>query len=579
MRLRGRTHRVALAVSCLGLLVGCSGIPSSSSPEVIRTVPNGAPPPAAQTISPQPSSDPRTIVSDFLRTNLGVDSHHTAARGFLAPDARNRWTDTTVTVVDNYTVKVFDTESRSVTLTANQLGSLDQRGVYTPVLTGDGFSGTPFSVSFGMQRVGGQWRIGQLQNGLLVDSPDFASTYSARPIYFLDQAQKRLVPDLRYSALSDQPLCDWILQQLVNPPRTELQSAVTSNLPAQTAHASVSFRSSLIVVNLPGINQVDGQPRVALAAQLASSFDINFTSSIEITDGSRLITVPDRASPFTAAGFESFASSGTQPEVYYLQNGAVVDGNGVALAGPVGTTNSHLSSVAIASSAAGPNLVAGVAGPPAAERLLLGNTKTGLVPTGLQAAGLSRPAWAPGFDEVWVGLGSGIDSVSAKDSSISAVPTAGRSNSTGKIKAVSFSPDGVRIALVIAPGDGTSQIWVGSVVRSGQLVRVDGLVPVTPIGLVLTDVAWNDDKTLYTIGTDVVRPGTSTIWSVLVDGSSLNIRSAAGLPGVPDAIAAAPNSPTWVSAQSAVWEQAGSTWGPPGTQTATISGTAPTYLQ
>ena len=52
---------------------------------------------------------------------------------------------------------------------------------------------------------------------------------------------------------------------------------------------------------------------------------------------------------------------------------------------------------------------------------------------------------------------------------------AGTSGTTGVIRAVVFSSDGVRLALVIAAGDGTSEVWVGAVVRSGQDVRVGEL--------------------------------------------------------------------------------------------------------
>ncbi len=92
---------------------------------------------------------------------------------------------------------------------------------------------------------------------------------------------------------------------------------------------------------------------------------------------------------------------------------------------------------------------------------------------------------------------------------------------TGQIRSVAFSPDGVRIALIIKAADGSSQLWIGTIVRTADGASVESLEPITPVGLNLTDVAWNDASTLYTIGMDSTRAGSYGIWSVQVDGSSL----------------------------------------------------------
>jgi WD40 repeat protein len=566
--------RLALVLGSLALfaLCSCSGVPSSSQPEVIRTVPNGVAGTPAPTIIPVLNSDPRTIVSDFLRANLGEDAHHAAARAFLTQDARNKWTDTTVAVVDTLQVSVADPVSHAVTVSANQIGTLDQRGVYTPVLQADG-SGTPVSFTFQMQQVNKQWRIGQLPNGLLVDRSDFASSYTPRKVYFLDSAQRQLVPDLRYTTLTGQTLASWLLDQLTNPPRAELQSAVTSDLPEQTTHASVSLSGSALVVDLPGVSAVTGATRYRLAAQLAFTFD--FASTVTIEDGTRPVDVPNAGVVFSTDEFGSFLSGGSPESLYYLRNGVIVDQNGTALAGAAGSTDYALTSVALSSSNSA-TLVAGTTGTGAAQRLMLGSASGGLKAVGLPAGPLSRPAWAPSQGEVWIGDGESLLRVSAQGV-VSNVQVAGRTPSTGTIGAVSFSPDGVRIAMVIAQDDGTSQLWIGSVVRSGQTVRVDGLLPITPPGLLLKDVAWNDDTTLYTVGSDSARPGAPAIWSVQVDGSVLTSRTTAGLPDVPDTIAAAPGSIPWVSASGAVWVQRNTSWTPPSPQGTTI-GTSPTYL-
>jgi hypothetical protein len=567
---------VAMAITA-SVVTSCSGVPSSSSPQVVRSIPNGVAPSPANTITPAPGSDPYTIVTDFLHANVGSDTNHTAARAFLTADARSNWTVTTLTVVNSVQVSLPDPTTNTVTVTAVPIGSVDQRGVYTPSLQGDGSTGTPVPYSFGMQKVNGQWRIAKLASGLIVSRADFQQQYVARKIYFLDSAQRKVVPDLRYSALTGQPLCTWLLDQLLNGPPSELGAAVSSDLPAQTTKAGATCAGRTVVVDLPGISQSSGQTLQRLAAQLAFTFDIESEPLVSIVDGTRAVIVPGISGPFTSASFVTFASDGVPPALFYLHSGGVVDETGTPVSGPIGNTKNNLTSVALApGSAATGNLVAGTAPVRAGvSQLVVGTTGSGLQPAPVQGA-LSRPTFAPGTSEVWVASGASL--VRVTGTTATPVAMSGASGTVGAIKALAFSSDGVRLALVIASSDGTSEIWVGAVVRSGQDVRVDGLTQVTPPSLVLTDVAWNNPTTLYTVGY-VGSPASFGIWSVQSDGSLLNARSTSNLPATPDAIAAAPDVSPWVSAGQAIWVQRQNSWSPPGAQAETTYGTAPTYLQ
>ncbi len=576
MRRRGLFAVLAIAV----LATGCSGVPSSSAPHVVRSIPNGVAAAPVNTIAPQPGDDPRTIVSGFLAANVGPDAHHTAARAFLTADARNKWTDTTATIVNTTQVQLPDA-SGSVTVTATPLGNLDQRGLYTPTLQGDGTSGTPVPFSFGMQKVNGQWRISSLANGLIVTRDAFQNAYVARRIYYLDSTQRQVVPDLRYSALSGQTLCNWLLEQMVGGPPSSLAPAVNSDLPVQTAKPSVNCNGTSTVVDLPGISASNGQTRVRLAAQLAYTFSLDAGSTVMITDGgpTHLVAIPGVGSPFSASSFPTFSSNGTIPLLYYLHDGGVVDENGTPVVGPIGAAKNALTSIALAAGASTQNLqVAGttaVVGHPGDSQLVVGTSVGGLTATGVQGR-LSRPTFAPRTAEVWVASGSTLLRV------LAGVPTpvtvTGASGAAGAIRSIAFSSDGVRLAMVVVAADGTAQLWVGTVVRSGEDVRVEALTQLTPPGVVVTDVAWNNPTTLYLLGYYAPTPTAFGIWSVQSDGSSFTARSTLNLPGAPDAIAAAPNVSPWVSVGQTVWVQRNNSWAAPGGVGVT-AGSAPTYLQ
>ncbi|MBV9593762.1 MAG: hypothetical protein JO147_08210 [Actinobacteria bacterium] len=570
------------------LLAACSGVPSSSSPEVIRSIGGGVAPAQNNAPTPPPGADPQFIVSGFLLASLGVDAHHAAARQFLTQDQRNKWTDTTVTVLSQLTVGLPDDQDQ-VTVSGVELGTISSNGIYTPQLLGDGTarSGDVVTFPFTVQKVDGQWRISQLQQGILIDEAHFSTTYRPHPVYFFDQAQRTLVPDLRYSSLTDQPLCNWLLEQLGEPPRPELvAAAVTTNLPAQNTHAGVTCATASVQVNLPGSGQLDGPTRQRLAAQLAFTFSVNsYGSLVELHDSSRLVSIPDVPSQFEPSDFAAFTPSTTPPSLYYIRQGALIDGStGSPVPGAVGSSAYALQSAALAQRNS-EQLIAGVSAKDGSQRLVVGVTPTALRTSDIAASALGRPAWAPDQTEVWISTGSDVrrvpvvNGVPQASVPVSLKSLAGGASLAGSVRSIAFSPDGVRVALGVQQPGGY-QVWIGSVVR-GDAVRVDGLMPVTPAGISVADVSWNDVTTLYLVGTDTIAPGQAQFWSVQSDGSQLIARSTAGLPSSPELLAVAPNALPYVSTGGTIWVQRGSgSWGPPGNTTdQAVSGTAPTYLQ
>ncbi len=579
---RGRL--LALAVALTGLLTvsACTGVPLSSEPQVVTPLGDGSTP-AAPTISPEPGADPRAIVKGFLAANATTDEHHSAAKAFLTRGTRNRWSDTTVTVVDSQTVGNFDPRDSTITVTGRQVGTVSAVGIYSPILRGDGTGGDPVPISFGLAREDGQWRIDTLKNGLLLTVEDFQRTFQQHPLYFFDLAEKRLVPDPRYTSLTDpSALATFLVSQLANPngPRSELQSAVTTELPAQSDPQSVSVTTgSTTVVTLPGAGQLDQQTRTHLAAQLAVTLQqvVGASGEIQIVDGGRPVPIPGVGPGFSPSDFSSLLEPvTTTPALYYVRQGAVVGSDGRPMTGALGDGGYGVTSVGLATTDPGDMLVAVTSGPPGSARLLVGTLRTSMHEVRGVKGQLSRPTWAPGINEVWVGVGQFIFRASStgRPSKV-LVSTIGSNKVSGRVAALRFSPEGSRVAIVLAASDGTAQVWVGSVVRASGQVRVEDAEPISPQGIVVTDVAWNDQMKLFAIGRDQAT-GEANVFEVQVDGSLWTPRSVTNLPDAPDSITVAENVPAWVSAADTVWTQRGSTWSGPGFEN---SGTNPVYVE
>jgi hypothetical protein len=574
----GQTHirtLVAVLAALTVALTACAGVPEQSAPERVRAI-GGSTAAPVPTPTPQPGADPRAIVLGFLAANVSSLPDHNAAKGFLTPEARNNWRDNPVTIVDSYQVKLPDQFTDSVTVTANQVGTLDENGMYRTVQLAD----ASIQRSFGMKQVNGQWRIDRLSSpGLLILLSDFLVNYHMHPLYYFDLGQKHLVPDPRYSPLADQSLATWLLDQLLSQPRLELQQAVLTipdAVNAKNATVTIDAASQLYVVELPGSSRLDSNSRRRLAAQVASTFN---NALVTITDNHREVSVPGITGPFAETDFQStFGVIHDRPAFYVNDAGVVLDQTGKVLEGPLGHRSYDLTSISLAGNPAASDLrAAGVAGSTGRSTLLIGSRKAGLRNVGLAAGPMSRPAWAPGLSEVWLGYGANLMRVPTSGAP-SQVTITGRGNLTGPITAVRFSPDGTRIALVIGGPGGVAQCAVGTVERNGSSARIDSLVLVTPSDMTVTDVAWNDGTTLYVTGrTD---PSDYGVWSVESDGSAFSKRPSSNLPATPESIAAASGELPWVASGGGVFIQRSDHWTAPfGVLDATVRGRSPIYLE
>jgi hypothetical protein len=248
-------------------------------------------------------------------------------------------------------------------------------------------------------------------------------------------------------------------------------------------------------------------------------------------------------------------AAGATPGLYYVRDHTVYDSNGVRLQGR--TDEYGLISVALSPRPDGIVQVAGVRIEGGHGALDVGTT-TQMYRTSINGT-LSRPAWAPDVDEVWVGSGSDLYRVSMPSRTVHRVQVDVPSGSgTGTIAAVRLSPEGSRVALVLRT-HGTSQIYIGEVVRSGTTVRVVNLAPISPQAVVIRDVAWNDQFKLFAIGTDKLLDGWG-LWEMQSDGSLWTLRSNSGLPQSPNSLTVASGSVAVVSAGPTVWEQQASSW-------------------
>lgn len=572
---------VAVLALATAVLSACTGVPVSSAPQTVEPIlPAG--PPDVPAIVPEDGASPQTIVADFLQANAVDPDKHTSARAFFTAAERNRWSDLTATVVTDESVGIYNARKRVLTVTARVLGKINASGIYTPSLQSS--NTPPVQFGFGLRRIHGQYRIDSLTNGfngLLLTDDQFRAAYRPQSLYYYDLAEKYLVPDQRYTALVEHnQLAQWLLTQLVDGPRPELQNAVsTDTFPAQADSRRITVAlGTPTKVEIPGSGQLGAAVRDRLAAQVGQTLSTALSGgSVAITDNGTAVRIPATGSDqFTAANFAAATGPPTPPaEVYYLADGRLHNSRTKSVPGPLGNGSAFLDAAAVRRTSRGLD-VAGVQGTGSAAKLLVGTSATGLKPVALRGQ-LSRPDFAPGLPEVWLAAGSRLYRVtmSGSGSKVSRVPIPSAAGG-GRIVAMRLSPDGSRVALVISGVDGLAQLYVGSIVRSAGQVRIDTLAAISPAGVVITDVDWFDPFKLFAIGY-VGSSQNSQTFETEVDGSDWTDQRISGLPTAPDSVAVTENAPAWVSANGYVWVQNGSSWSSPGPGGQT-PGTEPVYL-
>ena len=590
------TPRIGLA-ALLVVVAGfgasaCTTVPDNSQPQVVQPV--GVQPPDVTVTGPAAGAEPRAIVLGFLEQNGTADANHTSARAYLTPQERTNWSDKTVTVLDRIQVRniVFGkrkagaSRTGTIALNAEVVGTVDPNGAYKPFLSGNGtgYGGAPYSTKFHLTEVKGEWRIDQPPTGLLVSADQFQAVFRQYAVYYYDSQEQDLAPVPRYTQLVDPAdVVPWLVQGLAAQPPSGLATGLPQNGSDSikvTYPNDPSDPSQPITVEVPGAAGLNHANLDRLATQLAATLhQVVQVDRVVVTDGGKPVRIPAvRAAAFSADALAGrFQPTPPSTQLFYIRRGAVFQEPGRRIPGKAGLGVYGLSSAALTTApGSGVLLVAGVRGPAKDATLDIPNPKAPgmLIPSAVHGE-LSRPSWAPGRREVWIGDGATLKRVTGPKAVQTVALNVSQGKASGRVSAVRIAPDGTRLALVLSTS-GSSQIYVGNIVRGTNEVSVNDLQPISPQGIEVADVAWNDQLKLFATGRDTVT-GVKQVYEVQCDGSIWNSRGNLDLPGAPESVTAASGSEVVVSSGDTLWQQQGNEW--QSLLNGANRGTNPVYLE
>jgi two-component system sensor histidine kinase MtrB len=531
--------RAGALLACAALLAGCASMPDSG--EVSRVGGEQRADVDSQVrvygVRPQKGDGPTQIVNGFLEATTSDEDNYSTALQYLVPRLRKVWKpNSKVTVLDQGPVVYEQTapgnaavdsdrgRSAVVQLSGQRAATVDSKHAYRP-------DPGKYLSSIHLTKVGSEWRIDAVDDGLVLTDADFQRIYRSVDTYYY----AALGPDSgsgsgsgggRREVLVADPvylrqrinLLGFTVQTLLDGPTGWLRPVVDSAFPGGAKAKSVSLDDSQrlrVRLDRVGASGTDSQRCELMAAQLYHTVQHIASAklaSVELQgpDGGSLCSLPqDQARAYAPDQLAGRASEefyiDTEHRLVSLAGGD--DTTAERVAGPFGEGAVPLGSVAVRRDerfaagvkADGSQLyVAALATGAALGRAVV--TSTG--PSADQR--LSAPSW-DGYGDLWIAdrNPSNPRLLMLRDGAGTATTVAVPGLAGGRIESLRVSADGVRIAMLVGQG-GHTTLWLGRIERSGTtdkpVIQVTGLRQVTPQLEDVKAASWAGTSRLVVVG-------------------------------------------------------------------------------
>lgn len=510
----------------VALVAGCAGLPTSGPVQVGL---ERAPEPEGIVFlapDPEPGAGPLEIVTGFLdAATAGVADRYETAQRYLTDAARHSWNPSDgVTIYSGTTPpKVTLLGPNRVAVTVNVAGHVDHDGVYTQ--QGGGLQQSTF---FTLTEEGGQWRISDLDDGVLISSVNFGTQFRQTSLAFFSPDGTYLIPDPRW--FPEQNAASFAVTALLNGPSEWLAPGVRTAIPPGTTAEPVNVSDGTAEVTLS---------QTALAAtpferdMVLTQLEETLTALPQVhrvrvtVDGSTYLDGGSSLTPALEASVGHSPYAITDTEVGIITGGTVVPLEGVtiepdrdytALAVPYG----DLAETGLP--------IAAQVGKSSIESLATPDEPASLI---IDGTDLLAPSYDP-YGWLWSGEKANSGSLLATQPGSEVVSAVGASDLRDqRIRAIRLSRDGARIAIIQERGARTL-IQVAIVFRDGEGAPLGIGTPAT-ISSVLSDavsLVWVDRVTLGVLGR--AGDGTVSMHTVPLSGAPvalLSVQGAIGLAG------------------------------------------------
>ncbi len=488
----------AIAASAL-LLAACNAIPQSGPVNVgLSDLTKGDQLVSYSPPGPAKGASQKDVVIGFVNAASSSQDDYRVAREFLTPEYSSQWDPSTGVFVYEGARPYRSEEDDVAVLSLPGIATVDERGVLTPSRPG-----ATSDVRFELAKVDGQWRIASAPAGVILDRNVFRTVWAPRDISFLSP-DDRLITETRWF-LNGPGMATQVVNALLGGPSEELRGAIRTAFPEGTG----------LVAN--SVTVLDGSAKIDLTGQAASA-----------DHGARQLILRQLAASLQSVqGVNRFDLS---------INGSLIESSAVGWSDGSTPTADPRNTLVLSHGTFGSLLAGKVEALPK-----LGSRIAELRPDGVTVAVDRSSAvvrsggtltWTDGAQEIQIptsgsqpldpsidrfgyvwssakGVGGSIIAVKPGEDPITfAVPWAAGLRPVG----IRISPDGVRLAMLLADGDG-STVRVSGIVRDAHgkpsAITAQGPEQMWATGAPL-DLDWSDAQH-FAVLTRVGEAGKVTI--------------------------------------------------------------------
>ena len=496
--------------------------------------------------APTIGSTPQSLIRQFLAAIAGDQGDYATSRLYLAPEVRFGWRpEKGVRIYTDRLQSSFSRglrEANTFAFSGSEAGTIDEQGHYQRAAPG-----TLLFENFSVRRVGGEWRIASLVDGLALSESDVARAYRQSNIYFLNASKRTLVPDSVYLPVN-LGVSTSLIRALLSGPTAWLSPAVTTAIPvgASLAVGSVPIQQGVATVDLSApVGNISSLDRQAMSAQIVWTLkQLAEVAAVRITIGRAPLIVAgsgEAQSRFAYSNFSPDVLTG-ETQSFVMADRGLFRISDLASKPVIKLVNSEANHIIAQFSAAAISLDGGaIAGINSANSLIAGPLSGPLV---LQVSAIADSNWlAPSWDSdgvLWAARRhAGLSQVYAVAPGAKALAVSAEVIANRWLQGFRIARDGTRVALAIESGN-SSRLFVARVIRSasGPKIgfRIEAPIELPWTGGSISLINWADATHLAILTS--VTP--TSIWRVAIDASEeINL---AGIVD-PNVLAAAPGMP------------------------------------
>ena len=513
----GRALRAVTAVVACALLAGCVQMPTEGPVEVPQVTPEVDDVPGIffDPRPPQADEQPTDIVAGFLEAMKATPISTTVARQFLSRKAADGWAPEKQIITYNE----LGTPSgvTAVRIPMTDVNLYDASGSWQRTVAARG-------LDVGLVQEGGEWRIDDVPNALIVPDSWFDDWYERVSLYLFDPTSEVLVPEPVFVPRGDQFASSLVSGLLTQPSDGSQQVSRTYFPPGTTQGLSVPVSSGIAEVALTGDpDAIDDETAQRMQAQLGWTLRQDpRINALMLSVGGRPFGLPG-GSPLVGVdvGETYDPSDRASTELFGLADGLVVSGQIGAFEptlGPLGQVDYGLR--AIAANITGAR-IAGITEDGSAMVVAAAGAPDGEVATVFSGAqGLLAPTWDY-RDRIWgLDRGNGVARVVLVVDGVDSTPDV--PGLTGQnVTRLLVSRDGSRLVAVVRGA--ASDSIVSTRILHDTAGAVLGFTPLVTLPLPvegsprIRDIAWRSPTTVSVLSD--LGEESSEVRTLSVDGA------------------------------------------------------------